>query len=498
VTGRSGVAAGTDRGWLIEVKIVSIRAGGPRAGPFGAGAPCRGAPIRTNYTRVLQPSLPFVSPLSCFRMRFAPLSVLFVALFVPRAIASVHVVQGVGGGTSNAVQTAVDAAANGDTILVHGGHYGRITLNAKGLTLVAEPEQGTQLDGLTITALPPTQTCVVGGFNISGQGFLQASILISNCSGSVRVVGSYVSSSPQRSDDGVAVDNSSDVAFSRCTIEGGSEYFSVTPTTHPAGRGMFALNSSRVALYDTSLTGGRGQNGHFVAGGLQEILPGIGGAGLLIASGAMVFVGRCMVHGGGGGDGRPVDCSHQPCGLGPGHGGNGGPGANCDGISTLVVFDSLLAGGMKGHGGPAAQCCPQSPWPPGPDGLDGPPSVGGLSTIGGSCPVLTTRSVVREQSTLTLTINGLPGDTISLAFADSTRWISDPSLSGILLFGSPFRRVLIGTIPPSGTLVTSLPVAALPTGVEAQSKYLQIAARTGAGPLRLGSPSWLTILDSSF
>jgi hypothetical protein len=105
---------------------------------------------------------------------------------------------------------------------------------------------------------------------------------------------------------------------------------------------------------------------------------------------------------------------------------------------------------------------------------------------------------VRELTNLQLTIDGLPGDAVFLAFSSSTRWVFDPAIFGVYLFGTPLRRVALGTIPPSGTLAVSLPVAALPVGVDADSKFLQIAVRTGGGPLRLGSAAWLSILDSSF
>jgi pectin methylesterase-like acyl-CoA thioesterase len=55
------------------------------------------------------------------------------------ALADVHVVDASGGGDFTTLQAAVNAAADGDTLLVRSGSYDGFLLTGKGLSIVAEP-----------------------------------------------------------------------------------------------------------------------------------------------------------------------------------------------------------------------------------------------------------------------------------------------------------------------------------------------------------------------
>src|SRR5690349_15690352 len=96
-------------------------------------------------------------------MRHALMSASLLAALAPAAVASVHVLNG---GSGTALQSAVNAAADGDTILVHGGQFGTVLLVGRSLTLVAEPEQSAQIRGLVVSGVASTQRCVVAGFDV--------------------------------------------------------------------------------------------------------------------------------------------------------------------------------------------------------------------------------------------------------------------------------------------------------------------------------------------
>ncbi len=427
-------------------------------------------------------------------MRCLALIGLILPLALPCASAqSVHVVNGGGPG---ALQAAINAAAEGDTVLVHGGVYGPTSVVAKSLTIVAEPELGTIVSGLLITQLGASQRCVVSGLDLVSAGG-NAALRVLSCSGSVRL--EAVRSQSASSVDGARVADSLDVAFVRCTSTGGAQTPSPGPDSviYPVGRGLH-VNASQVALYDSNLTGGNGQNAHFINAVFSEVPAGEGGAGLEAEGASTIFLGHCTLRGGNGGNGRGLACVHLPCGLAPTAGADGGCGVRAHSGASALVFDCTSSGGTGGLGGSGGQCCPQTVWPPGADGMTGGAACGTTSTILGSSAVLIAPHVVREQTPLALSVTGTPGDRVMLAVSTGTRWAFDPALSGVRLFGPSSRRIALGTIPGGGTLSTSLPIPALPPGVGAQNYYLQIVVQTGTGPFRLGSPAWLPILDSMY
>jgi hypothetical protein len=410
-------------------------------------------------------------------MRFSIHVLLAVALSAASASAfqSVHVVSG---GAATALQDAINMSADGDTVLVHGGHYGAVIVNAR--------------------SVGPSQRCVVAGLDVLSAGATPA-LTVQNCSGGVRFEGFRAQGLPTSSVDGATVDNCSNVAFVRCELQGGSQRPTPgpNPVIYPVGRGL-VVNASQVALYDSSSTGGDGQDSHFINTVFASVPAGIGGAGVESAGGATVFAGHVTVTGGAGGKGRGLACVQLPCGLAPSAGGNGGPGVNAGGGTNVYLRDTQTAGGIGGIGGSGGQCCPQTTWPPGPNGMNGQPTTGPITTVPGTSTVLVAASVVRELHTLDLVVNGTPGDTVYLGTAVLTQWTLDLGLEGVFLFGPPSRRILVGTVPASGVLQVGLPVPALPPGVGAQNRFMQVVVRTPTGQTQLGSPETLTILDSIY
>lgn len=427
-------------------------------------------------------------------MRLAPL-VVALGLVAPCAFAvsTVHVVSNGSGGD---LQAAIDAAADGDTILVHGGSYDLVTLLGRSLVVVAEPEQSASLGGLRVLAVGAGQTCTVSGFAIPATT-LGPAIEVEDCVGAVRLQALQATARP--SADGARVAGSSDVAITRCTLRGGDQ----TPTPgpdpviFPVGRGL-AVAASSVAVYETSCLGGTGQHSHFINTAFGQVPAGVGGAAVEVSASSTFFAAMCTLTGGTGGAGRALSCVHLMCGIGPTAGGAGGAGIAVEAGSTAALTDGVLQGGSGGIGGSGGQCCPQTIWPPAANGAAGPASIGAPVDLGIDVARLSAPSTAREGTLLALAISGTPGDQAVLLTSYTPRWQLELGLGGVFLCGLPVRRLPLGTIGPAGTLAASLPLPGLAAGVEAELRHLQIFVRTGTGPLRPGSPSWTTVLDAAF
>lgn len=430
-------------------------------------------------------------------MRFSTRVVLAVALSAAPASAfqSVHVLSG---GIPTALQDAINTSADGDTVLVHGGHYAGIIVNAKSITIVAEPELGTVVDGLVVASVGPSQQCVIAGLDVVSAG-LTSALSVQNCSGSVRFEGFRARGLQNSSVDGASVGNCSDVAFVRCELSGANQKPTPGPDLiiYPVGRGLIA-NASQIALYDTTAFGGRGQDSHFINSVFWSVPAGVGGAGIEIDTTATVFAGHLTTTGGDGGYGRATECIHLPCGFGPTPGGDGGPGVRAAAGTQVVLLDSPATGGFGGLGGAGGQCCGTTIHAPAPPGAHGPPTSGPVTPVAGTSTVLVAESVLRELNSLGLAVSGAAGDTVYLGSSTQSQWTLDLGQAGTLLVGLSSRPRKIGTIPGSGMLQVNVPIAALPPGVGAENRYLQIFVRTPAGQTRLGSPATLTILDSIY
>src|SRR6188474_1656426 len=82
------------------------------------------------------------------------------------ALGQVHVVDANGGGDFADIQPAVDAAGEGDVILVRGGHYSSFSVSGKDLVIVAETGATPAVDGaLRARNLIASQTLVISGLS---------------------------------------------------------------------------------------------------------------------------------------------------------------------------------------------------------------------------------------------------------------------------------------------------------------------------------------------
>jgi len=242
----------------------------------------------------------------------------------------VVIVDAPGLGVMPDIQTAVDAAVNGDVLLVGGGSYPPFTIDGKTLYVFAMPGNAATVAGtVEIRNLGPGKRVVLHDIVATGAatpGVSQPALVLTANSGHIRlqrctfnggdgVVGTCGSNGA----GGTAVElvDSARVAFTRCMVVGGrgTPFLSGGASTGCLGAaGGDALNSdgSAFAMYDCTLIGGNG--------GVNGALGGDGGRGAFVADFG-VFASGCLFRGGRGGNAVNVP---RP----PQHAGNGGDALN--------------------------------------------------------------------------------------------------------------------------------------------------------------------------
>jgi hypothetical protein len=407
------------------------------------------------------------------------------------ALASVIVVDAAGGGSFTQIQQAVNAAVDGDTILVKPGSYAGFTIDGKSLTVVGDVSaRPSVFQSVSVINVGSGLIVTLARLDISVvTGPSQAALVVQNCTGSLRVVetdfegrNAGTTSSPTGA---VVLFNAPDIAFSGCTLDGGNGKSSFTCVFDVVSSGAAGLTShdSSTAIYDSIVAGGDGGDGgdRTAPGGFGAFVRASAPSAL-----AFLFSSRSNIHGGPGGS---TDCPDYGC---PSSGG-AAYSIDADGVSSTAigwVLESMIVGGNPGGGNPA---CPASP---GPQYSDDVPFTFATSALGFAIP-----SVAREGQSVTVTFTGVPGSRVFLNDSLETTFQGLPSWRGVLISpfpdrGAPLREIKWGVIPASGELNRTYHVPQLPSGVEAQTRFLQ-AYRVGANGITLGSFRTLTVLDSA-
>jgi len=366
------------------------------------------------------------------------------------------------------IEAAVNAANDGDLVLVHGGTYTSFTVQSKSLTVVADTAAIVNLQGgVRVLDLAAGQTvCLIGlhafddpdPFPPFPWGLRAESNL-----GRVRCehcefVGSW------DGNDGVSIESCADVSFVACQLRG-SAGVSV------GGAGARAIGST-LTFFDCSVRGGDG-----TVSDSNSIPSGGGGQGLH-AENCTIFSSNAGFLGGAGGFGY-VSQLFAPA---PGAGGAGVelvPGCQ------MRLLDTALDGGEFGD-------------PDYPD-ADAPNTIGGTFTqLSGTKRTMTVPNPVRELTPLSFSFHGAPGENVYLlvGLEPGLQW--DPAHEANFLLASPFRRLPVGTTNGSGDLGVSLPLSDLGAGVQFDMFYLQPVFVGPGGAQQLGTPITLAALDQSF
>jgi hypothetical protein len=404
--------------------------------------------------------------------------VLIVSLLVlaPSAAAEgVRIVSANGELVFSEIQPAVDAAADGDVLLVAEGSYSGFAIDGKALSLVALP--GAVVDiagGVAIRNLAAEQTALISGLNISGIAFADAGLLwLENNQGYVRVqdcsfVGGSIGWGPDcfafDGGHGAAVRDCAGVAFLSCELIGTEGQWQDSYNGNcDAGKGGAGLycERSNVALYDCELTGGQG--------GQAKYQPGEGGRGV-DGTDSEVFASGGWVHGGPGGCTYfPFLCSFQDI---------GGEGAWLDATSTLTTLGSELLGGPGSPAGPTLA------------------GNGAHVPLPAEARALSVATIAVDAAPLQVNYQGEENDELWLTYSTELNHVYRPALLGVeLSLYSGSLQGPFGVAPATGLLAFAVPLALLaPTATHAELA-LQGLAGTPAGPHRLSGARHMLVLS---
>lgn len=399
------------------------------------------------------------------RIRSLLAPALLASLAAPVSAAVVHVVDASGGGDFTTIQAAVDAAADGDLILVRAtATYAGFTVDGKALAIVREGPDLVHVAGtVEVEDLPAAGTLLLGGFEVQGASSHQASLVepalvLTGDAGGVRVQNSRLLGgnctaatdfTPPSAPPAVVIARSSDVAFASCEIRGGTgggiSFLWLDSIGGNGGHGISGT-ASRVALYDTTSTGGRGGDG--------ALWSGDGGHGVRLASGELFAAGSACV-GALPGDAWGNDAYHF---------GTSGHGLFVAPQAKAVLLDTTVVATTGG--------------------------AGPVTLLSGGARILTVPDANDPALGVRVTARGVPGDRVYLAHCRASAFHLQLAWSGVLLLAVPVlaSTVSVGTIPASGVLYFDAPLAPLALGETHRVELAQGFVVGADGRPYLGSP----------
>lgn len=436
-----------------------------------------------------------------FELRIAALALLCGALAAP-ARAGVIVVDATGGGDQLTIEHGVQAAADGDVLLVRAGVYPPFLVDGKSVAIVADAGAVVTVAGtIHVRDVPAGKTVLLDRLNATGATTLVPDfgygLIARNCAGRLRIQnctltgakgfgltygGSACAPGGQSEGwSGARAENCADVAIALSQLLGGDggNLFNLpcdgVPTTGtPGGDGLLAWNSA-VSIYDTTAMGGKGSDAWFTGGQ--------GGHGLELDA-SDLFASNLHATGADGGAGNDF--------FGGTTGGAGGNGLRVGAGSSARLLAGSFVGGVQGFslfGG---------------GGTPSPPTGGSGSALvlSGGSKGFGMPKVLREGQSTFMLFTGVPGETALLLMALGPDAVYAPALKGTLLLSGAtlFPPAALGVLAgagATGSLNVPVSIPLLPAGVLAAEVWLQAALANGSGQATLASASHLTLLDAS-
>ena len=388
------------------------------------------------------------------------------------------------------LQSAVDSAADGDAVLVKAsGDYG-LSVQAKSLTVIADPPADVRIYGAVIQNLTDSQQVVLRGLRFRPTDD-DPGLSLSNNQGLVwiedcRVFGTSYGGWDVRTIPGLVVDRCTDVVLLRTSSSGSGvdPYFNDAGPSNQ-GFGLWLRGSSRVVAHGCAF---HGADGH-PPGPTWDDFPNSvapGAAGFFSqSSGDQAFLSDCTATGGDGDYGGDyLDCS------------SGGPGISSAG--TTWVFDTRGAGGQGGSGWGCS--LPTAP-----------ALTGNVYSLPGDALRFSVTAPVREGQSYQLDFLGPPNTPVW--FLTSPSPLSRFRPQGPLLLEMPAASLsFAGVTDAAGVLQLTRTMPAMPPGLElgrlyAQAFYTGAQSRVGlggtlggstVGRIVFGGASMFLALDQSF
>jgi len=357
------------------------------------------------------------------------------------------------------VQAAIDAATDGDIVLLRPGTYGDANLGAKSLALAGDVG-GVEAVG-RITSAGASGRVLLKSLKAGGTGNA-VSVNSPSCGVSIEDCDFTAISGSSIGQTRLLVTSSAFVTATRTLVEGSAL----------GGRALFVQSTPIATLYGGSFTG---------AHGLDTVgtPAGPGGAALRV-EGGFAFVSAATCQGGSGGSAP----------LGPAKAGDGGNGAELVAVA-MRSLGSTFAGGAPGVAGS----------PPGDFGVPVALFSGSTwTTLPQTARTFSASTVVREGQTATLTFGGAPGEFAGLVYAlGAGPPLHLPEWNGMLIPElATADALLLATLDTNGAASFSFVAPQLPAGVEGvrlvvQPLYFDAAATN----VVLGPPATILIVDDT-
>ena len=421
-----------------------------------------------------------------------PIRCAALALLASFSRADVLVVAADGSGDHPDVQAAIDAASEGDTLLVRQGLYPPFVVDGRSLTIVGVSAPLVRIDGcVRVRNLGEGRTVVLQNLSARGVRGVDASrtsgLLLEDVAGSVRVqacafVGAKGVWQARDGAPGVRLERCFDAALARCTGSGGTGLVEVVKEPSSRSGAGISIVASGAVLAEGTYEGGDGANGV----GLQP--NGAHGGHGCFAYRSLLHDVRILFRGGDGGNTEVV-----PCLSGGSNAGSGGYGVRLEALSRAVTCASEAYGGTGGRGG--GSTCSHN----GGNGLPRSAAAGSSFVfLDRPPPTLYASSPQPENAPLQIRITGAPGDRVHLLTSHAAGRVELPAQEGVLLVGLPASVVELGVVPASGELIFHLPAIALADGVGATVLHLQASHASPDGDRRLGTAATMVVLDEDY
>jgi hypothetical protein len=397
---------------------------------------------------------------------------------------------GTGPGNYPQIQPAIDAAVDGDVVLVQPGAYVGFTITSKSVFVLGNGVVGIT-SPIQVTSSASSQPVVLARLGVPN-GW-RSSLSVTSCAGAVRIQDCHflgAANPTGQGFEGVRINASSNVVFARGDSTGGkggetsgnSGYNWVV--SHGGGTGAVASASSLVVA-DAQMLGGLPNTAHTTA----TLYPGSIGAGLDIHGGFALVAGSVLVGPEGGGNSiTAFQCNHQ-VGNG-GQCGDGGAGLLLQ-TGTVLVQLGKLQGGSAGSSACLAWYY---------DGSHGPKYrlSGGSSVatrVTGPARTLVVPSVLVGTSSATAMFKGAPGDLVYVVTNATPHFLFDAALHGVwTLTYPPQLGAPIGTLDATGNLSASIALPPLQVGETDRTTYVQTYSVDVFGGTYVGTPWSITLV----